>query len=229
LPFTVTWLCQQALWCIGNNFHKNECRVPHMYSVGNLVIIHQDTHGKLAKPTCGPYWLIDVAHQHVNGTIVVDLNNSHKMFIIWWLILFKPHQNHSGCNLLYQVPHHIIFSPFGNYDSHIWVITAHAEPLRKLIHFLHQFTSPFATLPSVLFYKEGLYISTQHRSKHWHAWLPVYQFTTSSLSQSRNNHIYFSSYSFHSTLNSTSLFDSLCHMANDEFELSLSSSLELPF
>jgi hypothetical protein len=40
-----------------------------MYSVGNLVLIHQDTCGKLAKPTRGPYWLIDVAHQHVNGTV----------------------------------------------------------------------------------------------------------------------------------------------------------------
>jgi hypothetical protein len=33
-------------------------------------------------------------------------------------------------------------------------------------NFLHQYTSPFTTLPSVLFYKEGLYISTQHHSKH---------------------------------------------------------------
>jgi hypothetical protein len=59
------------------------------------------------------------------------------------------------------------FFPFGNYDSHIRVIIAHAEPLRKSIHCLHQYTSPFATLTSVLFfYKEGPYISTQHRSKH---------------------------------------------------------------
>jgi hypothetical protein len=27
--------------------------------------------------------------------------------------------------------------------------------------------SPFTTLPSVLFYKEGLYIFMQHNSKHW--------------------------------------------------------------
>jgi hypothetical protein len=59
------------------------------------------------------------------------------------------------------------YFPFGNYDSHIWVITMHAEPLRKSIHFLHQYTSPFAMLTSVLFYKEGLYISMQHHSKHW--------------------------------------------------------------
>jgi transposase InsO family protein len=61
-----------------NNLHKNMCRVPHTYSVGNLVLIRQDTHGKLAKPTLGPYQLIDVACQHVNGTVVVDLDHSHK-------------------------------------------------------------------------------------------------------------------------------------------------------
>jgi hypothetical protein len=56
----------------------------------------------------------------------------------------------------------------GNYDWHIQVITMHAKPLRKSIHFLHQYMSPFTMLPSVLFYKEGLYISTQHSSIHWH-------------------------------------------------------------
>jgi hypothetical protein len=65
-----------------DNLHKNACRVPHLYSVGDLVLIRQDTHGKLAKPTRGPYRLIDVARQHVNGTIMVDLNHSHKMFNI---------------------------------------------------------------------------------------------------------------------------------------------------
>jgi hypothetical protein len=49
--------------------------------------------------------LIDVARQHVNGTIMVDLNHSHKMFNIRWLIPFKPCQNHWGHDLLYHVPH----------------------------------------------------------------------------------------------------------------------------
>jgi hypothetical protein len=79
------------------------------YSVGNLVLIRQDTNGKLAKPTHGPYQLIDVVHQHVNGTVIVELNHSHKMFNIQWLIPFKPCQNHWRHNLLYHVPHHIIF------------------------------------------------------------------------------------------------------------------------
>jgi hypothetical protein len=51
-----------------DNLHENACRVPHTYSVRDLVLIHQDTHGKLSKPTCGPYHLIDVACQHVNGS-----------------------------------------------------------------------------------------------------------------------------------------------------------------
>jgi hypothetical protein len=58
-------------------------------------------------------------------------------------------------------------SPKSGEHSEFRVITKHAEPLRKSTHFLHQYTSPFTTLPSVLFYKEGLYVSTQHRSKHW--------------------------------------------------------------
>jgi hypothetical protein len=73
--------------------------------VGDLVLIRQDTCSKLAKPTCGPYWLIDVACQLVNGTIVVDLNHSHETFNIQRLIPFKPRQNHWGRELSYHVPH----------------------------------------------------------------------------------------------------------------------------
>ncbi len=91
-----------------DNLCKNVHQVPHTYSVGDLVLIHQDTHSKLANPTHGPYHLIDVACQHVNGTIMFDLNHSHKTFNIWWLIPFKPHQNHWGHDLLYHMPHHII-------------------------------------------------------------------------------------------------------------------------
>jgi hypothetical protein len=73
--------------------------------VGNLVLIRQDTRGKLAKPNRGPYWLIDVARQHVNGTVVVDLNHSHETFNIRQLIPFEPRQNHWGHDLSYHVPH----------------------------------------------------------------------------------------------------------------------------
>jgi hypothetical protein len=61
-----------------DNLYKNVCLVPHTYSVYNLVLIHQDTHSELAKPTHGPYQLINVACHHVNGTIMVDLNHSHE-------------------------------------------------------------------------------------------------------------------------------------------------------
>jgi hypothetical protein len=117
------------------------------------------------------------------------------------------------CWMLYHAPHHIIFLLVIMIQPHIRGITTHTDPLRISIHFLHQYTSPFAMLPSVLFYKEGLYISMQHSSYKTLTWLPIYQFATSSLSQSRNDHIYFSSYSFHSTLTPTSLFNSVCHMA----------------
>jgi hypothetical protein len=65
-----------------DNLHENACRVPHTYSVGDLVLIHQGTCGTFAKPNHGPYRLIDVARQHVNGTVMVDLNHSHKTFNI---------------------------------------------------------------------------------------------------------------------------------------------------
>jgi hypothetical protein len=77
-----------------DNICKNARRVPHTYSVGDSVLIRQDTYCKLAKPTRGPYRLIDVARQHVNGTVMVDLNHSHKAFNIRQLIPFKPCQNH---------------------------------------------------------------------------------------------------------------------------------------
>jgi hypothetical protein len=72
--------------------------------------------------------------------------------------------------------------------------------------------SPFATLLSVLFYKEGMYISKHHSTKPWCG----FPFTglphQPSLSQSRNNHIYISSHSLHFTLISTSLISSICHI-----------------
>jgi hypothetical protein len=83
-----------SLGADSDNLRENARRVPHTYSVGDLVLIRQDTHGKLAKPTRGPYRLIDVARQHVNGTVVVDSNHSHETFNIRRLIPLKPRQNH---------------------------------------------------------------------------------------------------------------------------------------
>jgi hypothetical protein len=80
-------------------FPENMCQVPHMYSVSDSVLIHQDTCGKLAKPTRGPYQLIDVACQHVNGTIVIDLNHSNKCstFGDWFHILNPLKGVHDMC------------------------------------------------------------------------------------------------------------------------------------
>jgi hypothetical protein len=107
--------------------------------------------------------LIDVARQHVNGTVVVDLNHSHKTLNIQWLITFKPCQNHWGCNLSYHVPHQ---SQLNTQSSGLSLHTPSFLE-NPATHFFHQYTSPFTTLPSILFYKEGLYIFMQHSSKHW--------------------------------------------------------------
>jgi hypothetical protein len=77
------------------------------------------------------------------------------------IISYSSHRGDSYCVVPRASPHY--FS-FGNYDSYIRVITALADPLGNSVHF-HQYTSPFATLPSVLFYKEGLYISMQYSTK----------------------------------------------------------------
>ncbi len=63
------------------------------------------------------------------------------------------------------MPHQITKSSSEHTD--IQVTTMHVKPLRTSTHFLHQYMSPLAMLPSVLFYKEGLYIFMQHSSKHW--------------------------------------------------------------
>ncbi len=87
-----------------------------------------------------------------------------------------------------------------------------SEPPRKSTHFLYQYTSPLATFPSVLFYKERLYIFTQHCSKHWRG-SPFTGLPHHHLVRAEIITIYFSSYSFYPTLISTSLFNIICHMA----------------
>jgi hypothetical protein len=109
--------------------------------------------------------------------------------------------------LSYHVPHQIII-----WHTNIWVTTAHAKPLRESTHFLYQYTSPIATLPSILFYKDRLYIFMQHRRKHWcgslFTSLPHHHLVREEIITS-----IFSSHSFHPTLIYTRLFNSVCHMA----------------
>jgi hypothetical protein len=142
---------------------------------------------------------------------MVDLNHSHETFNIWWLIPLKPCQMHWGRDLLYHVPHHIIF---------LLVIMFYTSGLSMC-------------MPSLLENPFTFFTNTHHPLQCYHLsfstkndcifpcnavvnlmWVPIYQFATWSLSQSRNIHIYFSFYSFHSTLISTSLFNSVCHTAS---------------
>jgi hypothetical protein len=82
-----------------------------------------------------------------------------------WIAATRPMVRHETLKLMLLVVPRA--SPKSGEHSEFQVTTAHAEPLRKSTHVLHQYTSPFTMLPSVLFYKEGLYIFTQHSSKHW--------------------------------------------------------------
>jgi hypothetical protein len=72
-----------------DNARENLTRIPHMYSNGDMVLLKQDVKGKLAKPTRGPYRIIDVSCQKVNGTVVLDLGHWHESFNIRHLIPFN--------------------------------------------------------------------------------------------------------------------------------------------
>ena len=72
-----------------DNSRENSRCVKHVYSNGDLVLIRQPAQGKLAKPTRGPYRIIDASNQSINGTVVVDLNHSSETFNVRRLIPFR--------------------------------------------------------------------------------------------------------------------------------------------
>jgi hypothetical protein len=127
------------------------------------------------------------------------------------LIPFKPCQNHWGHDLLYHMPHHIIF---------LLVIMIHTSELSPHMSTLLEnpcnfFTNTCHPLQHyhLSFSTKKDYISMQHSTKPWHGSL----FSTSSLRQSRNNHIYFSSHSLVLIVSIlllifTNLFNSIHHM-----------------
>ncbi len=125
--------------------------------------------------------------------------------VIWCHFNLKEN---SLTNVLYHVPHQ---SQVNTLNSGL-LLCMSSKLLRKSTYFFYQYMSPLAMLPSVLFYKEGLYIFMQHSSKNWRG---------SPFTGSPHHHlvrveiitIYFSSHSFHPTLISTSLFYSICHTA----------------
>jgi hypothetical protein len=212
-PFTATWLCQQVTWCIGNpcandvkaslimtNLCKNMHWVLHKYSVGKTLSVN------LPNPLLVPTnWLMWHANMSMVPSWLIWITlMKHSTLGDWFCLnLANPLRMQS------VIPHASLqYFPFGNYDSHIQVIPAHAKLLRKSIH---------------------LFTNTCHSLQHYHLsfstkkecifacntlgnieWLPIYPFATLSLSQSRNDHIYFSLHSFHSTLISTSLSNSIC-------------------
>ena len=80
--------CHQAL-TDKDNAHKNLTYIPHTYCINDLVLIKQDAKGKLTKPTHGPYCIIDVSRQTINGTVVLNLGHFHESFNIHHLIPFN--------------------------------------------------------------------------------------------------------------------------------------------
>jgi hypothetical protein len=73
-----------------DNHNENSRRIPHVYHNGDKVLIRQPPiQGKLAKPTRGPYRIIDCSKQFINGTVIVDLNHSQESYNIRRLIPFR--------------------------------------------------------------------------------------------------------------------------------------------
>jgi transposase InsO family protein len=76
-----------------DNYRENMHRIAHVYRNNDLVLIRQVNSGKLAKPTRGPYRVVDASNQFINGTIVVDLQHSQETYNIRRLLPFRrsPH------------------------------------------------------------------------------------------------------------------------------------------
>lgn len=54
---------------------ENSTRIPHHYNIGDKVLILPSSiHGKLAKPSRGPYEIDENTNQHVNGTVTIRRN-----------------------------------------------------------------------------------------------------------------------------------------------------------
>jgi hypothetical protein len=72
-----------------DNARENVTHIPHTYCINDMVLLKQDAKGELAKPTRGPYCIIDVSRQKINGTVVLDLGHSNESFNIRCLIPFN--------------------------------------------------------------------------------------------------------------------------------------------
>jgi hypothetical protein len=60
---------------LSDNIRENVVRLPHHYHVGDKVLIRREVNypylGKLAKPTEGPFRVIDTSLLPINGTVVI--------------------------------------------------------------------------------------------------------------------------------------------------------------
>jgi RNase H-like domain found in reverse transcriptase/Reverse transcriptase (RNA-dependent DNA polymerase)/Integrase zinc binding domain/Retroviral aspartyl protease len=73
-----------------NNISENDSRIPHEYRLHDEVLIRRDTStlGKLARPTEGPFRIIDISQLPVNGTVLIDRRNSTERINIRRLLPF---------------------------------------------------------------------------------------------------------------------------------------------
>jgi hypothetical protein len=68
--------CQQHATDCSTACENSSC-IPHCYAAGNKVLLlpgPNTIHGKLAKPTCGPFTVTNTNNQHVNGTVTIRRN-----------------------------------------------------------------------------------------------------------------------------------------------------------
>jgi hypothetical protein len=72
--------CRQHQHFIDNH-HKNTVQLSHSYKVHDKVLIQRDVNypylGKLAKPTEGPFRIIDISLLPINGTVVITHGPNH--------------------------------------------------------------------------------------------------------------------------------------------------------
>ena len=78
-----------------DNNRENATRIPHEYRVNDRVLIRRslDNLGKLARPTLGPFRIVDVSSVSINGTVIIDRGNCQERINIRRLLPFFPRHN----------------------------------------------------------------------------------------------------------------------------------------
>ena len=70
---------------IRDNERTNQHRIPHVYSVGDRVLIRNiDIHAKLSKPYFGPFTIVRLTHN--TGIVVIDRSGYNESISIRRLI-----------------------------------------------------------------------------------------------------------------------------------------------